>query len=105
MRRATNATVYRYATVYQNAGVEDYLKENWVPYAGKLTEEQRKAIYEEVSSRLYASARAVAAWIAYKFGIHYHEKHVVKLSHNLGFRYKKTQVVPAKLMQQPNRHT
>ena len=91
-----DATVYRYASVYQNVGTESYLKENWVPYVGKLTEEQRKAIYEEVSSCLYTSARAVAAWIACKFGIHYHEKHVVKLLHNLGFRYKKTQVVPGK---------
>lgn len=91
-----DATIYRYATVYQNVGVEDYLKENWVPYVGKLTQEQREVIRAEVSSRLYTSARAVAAWIECTFGIHYHEKHVVKLLHSLGFRYKKTQVVPGK---------
>ncbi|WP_250631888.1 IS630 family transposase [Rhodoflexus caldus] len=91
-----DATIYRYAAVYQNVGIEDYLKQNWVPYVGKLTEEQREAIRTEVSSRLYISARAVAAWIECTFGIHYHEKHVVKLLHSLGFRYKKTQVVPGK---------
>jgi transposase len=91
-----DATIYRYAALYRNEGVENYLKQNWVPYVGKLTQEQREAIRAEVSSRLYTSARAVAAWIECKFGIHYHEKHVVKLLHSLGFRYKKTQVVPGK---------
>jgi transposase len=91
-----DATIYRYAAVYQNVGIEDYLKQNRVPYVGKLTKEQRETIRAEVSSCLYTSDRAVAAWIECRFGIHYHEKHVVKLLHRLGFRYKKTQVVPRK---------
>jgi hypothetical protein len=67
-----------------------------VSYVGKLTEEQRQAIYAAVSSYLYTSAKAVAAWIAGMFGIYYHEKHLVKMLESLGFRYKKTQLVPSK---------
>lgn len=91
-----DATVYRYAAVYRDAGAEGYLKENWAPCTGKLTEEQRKAVYEEVASQPYTSAVAVAAWIECEFGVHYHEKHVARLLHRMGFRYKKTRVVPGK---------
>lgn len=91
-----DATIYRYASVYRESGVETYLKGNWVPYAGKMTDEQLKALHEEVCSYLYTSAKAVAAWIESTYGIHYHEKHVVKILHSLGFRYKKTQIVPGK---------
>jgi transposase len=49
---------------------------------GKLTEEQRQAIYAAVSSYLYTSAKAIAAWIACTFGVHYHEKPVVKWLHS-----------------------
>jgi transposase len=78
-----DATVYHYyAALYGNEGVENYLKHNWVPYVGKLTEEQRQAIYAAVSSYLYTSAKAVTAWIACTFGVHYHEKPVVKWLHS-----------------------
>lgn len=91
-----DATVYRYAAVYRNEGMEDYLRENWAPCVGRLTEEQLRAVHAEVCSRLYTSAGAVAAWLERTFGVRYHEKHVAKLLHGLGFRYKKTQLVPGK---------
>jgi transposase len=91
-----DATVYRYAAAYGEAGPEGYLKEHWVPCAGKLDEGQRRAVHDEVSSRLYTSARAVADWIEQGFGVRYHEKHVAKLLRGLGFRYKKTRLVPGK---------
>jgi transposase len=74
-----DATVYHYASLYGNEAVENYLKHNWAPYVGKLnvgklTEEQRQAIYAAVSSYLYTSAKTVAAWIACTFGVHPHEK-------------------------------
>ena len=91
-----DATIYRYASLYQESGVESYLKGNFMPYTGKMTQEQLEAVYQEVSSHLYTSAKALAVWIERVFGIHYHEKHVVKILHSLGFVYKKTQIVPGK---------
>jgi transposase len=80
-----DATVYHYATLYGNEAVENYLKYNWGPYVGKLTEEQRQAIYAAVSSYLYTSAKAVTAWIACTFGVHPHEKTCGQVAAQLRF--------------------
>ena len=55
---------YRYCEVYNEAAsLGEYLQDNHVAYAGKLSKEECKAVEQEVDQHLYRSAKAVASWI------------------------------------------
>lgn len=82
---------------YDSAGLERYLDRHYVPYQGKLSDEQLAVLDLEVSNRLYGSCAEVGLWIKEKYGIIYSEGAIRAILAKLGFVYKKTSEVPGKV--------
>jgi transposase len=88
-------TVHRYRRAFQALGLQSYLDAGFVPYTGKLSDEQEAQLCAEVRANLYLDSREVVAYIEHTFGIRYSRSAVTKLLKRLGFVYKKTKAVPA----------
>jgi transposase len=91
-----DSTVYRYHQVFEELGLDDYLKDFFVAYSGQLSEEEEQLLCSEIRQGLYINSKQVAAYIELEFGVRYSLSAVVKLLHRLGFSYKKTKGVGIK---------
>lgn len=92
-----DATVYRYLTLFKESDtVDDYLRLHYRGSSPALNQEQTESLLEELTGTLYRTAAAVAEFIRTRFSVTYSERGVRHLLHRLGFRFKKTRLVPAK---------
>lgn len=80
---------------YESDGLEQYLDRHYVPYQGKLSEEELKRLDFEVSTGLYSSAQEVQQSILQTFGVDYSLSAVRLILEKLSFVYKKTSEVPS----------
>lgn len=81
---------------FESDGLGPYLDKHYVPYAGKLGDEQLAQLDEEVSRGLYPTVGAVGRYIERAFEVSYSERAVCAILHKLGFVYKRTSEVPGK---------
>lgn len=81
---------------YRSDGLSKYLDRHYVPYSGKLDQEELAKLEQEVSSGLYGTAQAVQAYILQQFGVTYSDSAVRGILAKLGFVYKKTSEVPCR---------
>lgn len=81
---------------FEQDGLEKYLDRHYVPYSGRLTDEQLAQVEDVVSQGLYTSTAGVQAYIAQAFEIAYCESAVRAILRKLDFVYKKTMSVPGK---------
>jgi len=89
-------TIRRYVKKYKKAGIDGLLKNNYSGYSGKLTEEQKEQLKNDLRENLFSTAKEVCIHVKKKFNISYKVESMVKLLNRLGFRYKKTKHVPGK---------
>jgi len=80
---------------YESEGLDRYLERHYVPYSGKLSEDELKRLETEVSSGIYSSAQEVQGHILQTFGIEYSLSAVRLILEKLSFVYKKTSEVPS----------
>lgn len=80
---------------YESDGLEKYLDRHYVPYLGKLGEDELKRLDSEVSTGIYSSAQEVQEYILQTFGIEYSLSAVRLILEKLSFVYKKTSEVPS----------
>lgn len=81
---------------YEQEGLDKYLDTHYVPYSGKLTDEQLCQLDEAVSSGLYSTSQMIQVYIENHFGISYSAGAVLAILEKLDFVYKKTMSVPGK---------
>lgn len=79
---------------YEKEGLDKFLDRHYVPYQGKLGDEQLSDLEDEVSRGLYSSCAQVQQWVENRFGIRYSESGIRAILTKLGFVYKKTMAVP-----------
>jgi len=89
-------TIYRYVRGYLKTDLNTYLSDNYVPFAGCLTEEQEKALAAHLDEYLYPDAKSICAYVKETFGVAYTVAGMTDLLKRLGFVYKKSKSVPAK---------
>jgi transposase len=89
-------TIRRYVKGYREKGLKRYMEDGYVPYCGKLTEEQEAALVKELDSQLYTDAKQVCEYAEQAFGVRYSISGMRDLLHRLGFVYKQTRAVPSK---------
>ena len=89
-------TVSNCKNKYEDTGLEKYLDTHYVPYNGKLTDEELGQLEEAVCAGLYTKTQTVQAYIENHFGISYSLSAVLAILKKLGFVYKKTMSVPGK---------
>ena len=81
---------------YAQDGLEKYLDTHYVPYGGKLTDEQLAQLEQSVCGGLYTTTQAVGAYIEKQFEVSYSLSAVLAILKKLDFVYKKTMSVPGK---------
>ena len=89
-------TIYRYVKAYQKVGLQSYLKDGYIPYSGKLAEEQERQLSAHLIEHCYPDAKSICAYVEQEYGVRYTPSGIVPLLHRLGFVYKRTKVVPSK---------
>jgi transposase len=77
---------------YESDGLDKYLDRHYVPYSGKLSQDD---LDSEVSTGLYSSAQEVQAYVLQTFGVEYSLSAVHLILKKLSFVYKKTSEVPS----------
>lgn len=91
-----DSTVYRYQKAWLESDLPTYLSTNYLPYTGKLTDEQEALLKTELRQNLYINSQEVVDFVEHRFGVSYTCEGMVKVLHRLGFVYKKTKSVPCK---------
>jgi transposase len=81
---------------FRSEGLDKYLDKHYVPYSGKLDDEQLKTLEADVSAGIFVSSQEVKAHIEQSFGISYSLSAVRSILEKLDFVYKKTSEVPSK---------
>lgn len=90
-------TVNKCKRKYEDDGLDKYLDKHYVPYSGKLTDEQLVMLEDQVSDGMYSTCTQIIDWIENNFGIRYSESGLRSILHKLDFTYKKTTSVPGGL--------
>ena len=88
------SSVYRYAQTYRLQGLRGYLAAEQPGYWGLLSSVQLAGLCRELGQTLYTDCRAIAAWLAVTYEVHYSVSGLTDLLHRLGYRYKLTTAVP-----------
>jgi transposase len=89
-------TIGRYVKAFQQKGLKRYMEDGYVPYSGKLTEEQEQSLATHLDENLYIDAKAICDYVAQVFKVKYTISGMRDLLHRLGFVYKQTKAVPSK---------
>ena len=89
-------TIRRYVLAFLEQGMEDYLSDNYVPYSGKLSEQQERLLAVHLDDNLYLDVKPVIAYVEEVFGVSYSISGMRDLLHRMGFVYKHTKAVPSK---------
>lgn len=89
-------TVNRYRKQYSEVPLEDYLRDNYVGKAPKLSSHQLGLLSEELRTYLYLTLSEIRDYVYQTYAVKYAKEGMRDLVHRLGFRYKKTRPVPCK---------
>lgn len=91
-------TVTKWKRKYlQGQLLSDWLKTGHSGYAGKLTKTQEKEVEKLAEDQIITDCQKIVDHIQSVYGIAYTINGVTKLLHRLGFVYKQTVIIPAKV--------
>jgi transposase len=90
----SSSTVYNCKRKFGEDGLSKYLDRHYVPYSGRLDDEQLAALDTEVDEGLYRSIAEIGEWIDRKFEVQYSQSGLRQLLKKLGFVYKKAGQLP-----------
>lgn len=77
-------------------GIDEFTKDSYVLYTGKLTQEQKEQVRTFVRNNLVLDTIIVIEFVKEKFGIEYTRSGMADVLHSLNFVFKKTKLVPSK---------
>lgn len=89
-------TVSNCKNKYEKEGLDKYLDTHYVPYNGKLTDEQLGILEKKVCEGLYTRTQEIQAYIEKEFDVSYSLSAVLAILKKLDFVYKKTMTTPGK---------
>ena len=90
-------TLIRYKKIYHEKCVDGLVANNYQGRPFKLNEEQIIQLKKELDLRLYATAESICDYVHKTFGVKYTSQGMVQTLRRLGYRYKKTTIVPGKM--------
>lgn len=88
-------TVHNCKKKYETDGLDKYLDKHYVPYQGRLSDEQLQMLEDELNENIYISCQQIAEWIERRFEINYSQSAVRSILAKLDYVYKKTSEVPS----------
>lgn len=89
-------TIRRYVAAFNDRGLTAYFEDSYVPYTGKLTEEQETRLAEHLDVNLYLDVKPIVTYVIEQFGVRYSVSGMRDLLHRIGFAYKQTKAVPSR---------
>lgn len=89
-------TIRRYAKGFREKGLKRYMEDGYLPYSGKLTDEQEKELSAHLDENLYIDSKAICDYVFQAFGVGYSISGMRDMLHRLGFVYKQTKAVPSR---------
>ncbi|MEM7572751.1 MAG: winged helix-turn-helix domain-containing protein [Bacteroidota bacterium] len=96
-------TIRRYLQGFLTKDLEEYLSDNYVPYASKLTIDQEETLARHLDEHLYLDVKPIIAWVEDNFTVGYTVSGMRDMLHRLGFTYKQTKAVPSKADEEAKR--
>lgn len=93
-------TIRRYVKAFKERGVTAYLIDGFMPYSGKLSEEQQSDLAAHLEEYLYEDAVSICHYVEQTFGVSYSVSGITDLLHRLGFTYKQTKAVSSRADEQ-----
>ncbi|MEO0333134.1 MAG: IS630 family transposase [Bacteroidota bacterium] len=96
-------TIRRYWEGYEAKGIDTYLADHYVPYCGKLTDEQEQLLAGHLDDNLYLDVKPIIAYVHEHFEVRYTVSGMRDLLHRIGFTYKQTKSVPSKADEEAQR--
>jgi transposase len=90
-------TLMRYKKIYNEKGIDGLVANNYQGRQYKLSEEQINELKHELDCNLYETAESVCEYVKKTFCIRYTTQGMVQTLRRLGYRYKKTTIVPGKV--------
>src|SRR5215510_9846094 len=90
-------TLSRYKKIYLEQGIDGLVVNNYQGRQFKLSEEEINQLKQELDKQLYETAESVCEYVKKTFEIHYTSAGMVQMLKRLGYRYKKTSLVPGKM--------
>lgn len=91
-----DATVRRWYDTFKTKGIKTLIRDFYIGGTRKLTQIELTCLNQQLSHRIYRTAKEVCWYVEQKFGVVYTPKGMTSLLHKLGFRYKKPKQVPGK---------
>lgn len=90
-----NAKTPRYwEKVYHEQGLNALISDDYKPYTGKLTSEQKQELFLYLSKHLFLDVGPIIEHVKSEFGVTYSISGMRDLLHSIGFTYKKPAHVP-----------
>ena len=89
-------TLGRYIKKYQEGGTDNLLTDNYVPYAGKLSDIELRELREHLEENTYRKVEEIIIYVAAEYEVSYSISGMTSLLHSLGFVYKKPKRTPGK---------
>jgi transposase len=65
------STIFRYKKGWLESDLNTYLESNYLPYTGKLTEEQDALLKTELRQNHYITSQEVVGYVSHSFGVFY----------------------------------
>lgn len=96
-------TIRRYTGGFIEKGLKDYLDDNYVPYSGRLTDQQETSLADHLEDNLYLDVKPIIAYVKEHFGVSYSISGMRDLLHRIGFVYKQAKAVPSKADEEAQR--
>lgn len=89
-----DSTTRRYVNDFETKGI--IINNQYVGKPGKLSQTQEQELTDHLRSNLYASAGEVIVHVGKTYQVMYSSRGMIKLLNRLGFRFKKTDIIPGK---------
>ena len=89
-------TIRRYKNKYLKKGIKGLLENKYQGGHSKLSDKQEKELIKHLDENIYSTATEVCQYVKERYGIEYTPNGIVHTLNRLGFRYKKTKIVPSK---------
>lgn len=89
-------TVRTYANQYQSDGIKGLLGDKYVPYSGKLTNNEITELSIHLEENTYRTVEEILRYVQKAYDIAYSISGMTTLLHNIGFVYKKPKKIPGK---------
>jgi transposase len=90
-------TLMRYKKIYNEKGIDGLVSNNYQGRPFKPSAEQIKQLKQELDSNLYETSESICEYVWKTFGVRYTPQGMVQTLRRLGYRYKKTTIVPGKM--------